>query len=176
MKSLVVAAGRFNPPTAGHEFLIKTLVNEARKHKATPVLIVIEGKHTGEDKVKNPLSGKQRKHFLKLLFPGLKVIVARNPYFVFETMKKLKFDIVAALSGADRDYAPLLARTGHENAKIVTLHRDPEASGVQGISATKAKQAAMEKDYAKFASMMPSTSNKILSKMIYNAVVKGMKS
>ena len=51
--------------------------------------------------------------------------------------------------------------------------RDPDAEGTAGVSASKARQAAMQGDYESFKKMISSTNEK-LSKAMYDEVRQGM--
>ena len=60
-EKVVVAFGRFNPLTIGHEKLAKTLAKEAKKRGALPILFT----SSSQDSKKNPLSFKDKTMLLK---------------------------------------------------------------------------------------------------------------
>ena len=78
---VVFAPGRFQPPHAGHEAMIKQLVRFAKKMKAEPIIVVISGSKQSE---KNPLPGPVRVQALRGVFKGIQVIEAKNPFAAAE--------------------------------------------------------------------------------------------
>ena len=63
--SIVLAWGRFNPPTTGHEKLINTVVAQARKRGADYRIYPTKS----EDPKKNPLTFKEKVRFMRKMFP-----------------------------------------------------------------------------------------------------------
>ena len=61
----VFTFGRFNPPTTGHEKLLKVLMNTASKQRGDYYVFMSHS----QDKKKNPLSQDQKMMFMKLMFP-----------------------------------------------------------------------------------------------------------
>ena len=61
----VFTFGRFNPPTTGHEKLLKVLMNTASKQRGDYYVFMSHS----QDRKKNPLSHDQKMMFMKLMFP-----------------------------------------------------------------------------------------------------------
>ena len=66
--SVVVVFGRFNPPTIGHEKLLKAAATQAKREGAD---LAIYPSRT-QDKKKNPLDPKTKIGFMKKMFPACK--------------------------------------------------------------------------------------------------------
>ena len=66
MRSVVFTFGRFNPPTVGHEVLIKAVESVARA-KGGDYLIFPS--HS-QDARKNPLTQSEKIKYMKKMFPG----------------------------------------------------------------------------------------------------------
>jgi len=155
---VVIAPGRFNPPTRGHQLMIKELVALGQKLSAKPVIIVVD---SGKYDERNPLPGTVRKEYLQKMFPAIDIHIARNPYeAVFNLHDQFHEVPVGGVTGADRadNYKKMIGRIfGPEEmdryeAKI--LHRDPDAEGdVAGVSGTKAREAAASGDEGAFRAM-----------------------
>ena len=61
----VFSFGRFNPPTIGHEKLLKVLARNATKNDGDKFIYLSQS----QDAKKNPLSASQKLMFMKLMFP-----------------------------------------------------------------------------------------------------------
>ena len=72
MKKIVLAFGRMNPPTTGHQKLVNKIKSVARKHRATPALYLSHS----QDKKKNPLSYDDKVRFATKAFGN---IVTQTP-------------------------------------------------------------------------------------------------
>lgn len=155
---VVIAPGRFNPPTRGHATMIRELIALGQRLNAKPVIIVVDSKKYDE---RNPLPGSVRAEYLKRMFPAIDIHVAKNPYeAVFDLHDKHGEVPVGGVTGADRadSYKGMIGRIfGPEEmeryeAKI--LHRDPDSpEDVAGVSGTKARQAAAANDEGAFRAM-----------------------
>ena len=176
-KPIVIAPGRFNPPHRGHKLMIDTLIKLGRELNAEPVILIID---SGKYGPKNPLTGEVRKQFLQKMFPKVRIEIAPNAY---EAVAKLgdpeKLIPVGGVSGSDRadNYKKMIGRIfgdeAEKNYKAKVLARDPDAEeDVAGASATKARQAAVDGDLAKFRALTGFSGEE--SKNLMNLVRKGM--
>lgn len=155
---VVIAPGRFNPPTRGHQLMIKELIALGQQLNAKPVIIVVD---SGKRDERNPLSGTDRAAAIEKMFPAIDIHIAKNPYAaVFDLHDQHNLVPVGGVTGADRadSYKGMIGRIfGPEEmeryeAKI--LHRDPDAvDDVAGVSGTKARNAAAEGDEGSFRAM-----------------------
>ena len=156
---IVIAPGRFNPPHRGHKLIIDKLVALGEKLGAQPVVLIID---SGKYGPKNPLSGDVRKEYLQKMFPEMRFEVFQNPYdAVVDLAEKEQLIPVGGVAGADRgeNYRGMVGRIFGENAKknylSEVLYRNPDSDSedIKGISATKARKAALEGDVAAFRAM-----------------------
>ena len=180
MKVAVVAFGRLNPITSGHEKLLKKIVSVAKQKKGEPMLFMSRS----NDKKKNPLKYEDKLSFARQLFSKYKSVIKDNPKAntVINLMKELdgKYDEVYFIAGSDRvgEYKKLFDKyNGKEyNFKVLEVvsagERDPDATDTSGMSASKLRAAAAEGNFDLFKSGIPG--NERVAKKIYDAVRKGM--
>ena len=94
-KSCTFTFGRFNPPTTGHEKLVKKLTSIG---KGTDVLLF--SSHSN-DKKKNPLTHKDKVKYLKKFFG--RIVVDANVRTVFEIANFLHENCLLYTSPSPRD-------------------------------------------------------------------------
>ncbi len=152
----VIAFGRMNPPTAGHEEVVKKLKEKADEVKGDHTL-VLSGSHGTKDG-KNPLSPEKKLYHAKNAFPGTNIEVAdkESPTLLHQA-SKLHAQGVTHLhfvGGSDRKpmyellkkYNNVKGPHGHYNFKEINFdssgERDENAKGVAGISGTKLRNLA----------------------------------
>ncbi len=110
----IVMIGRLNPPTTGHYFVIDKMKQFARKYGKgmVPVVVIVDGKKTGDDKERNPLTPEQRIAYMKASgrADGVRFIVAPNAFAGFEAVRKEGLEPMAIAAGSDRkdDYLRIL--------------------------------------------------------------------
>ena len=185
-KTVYFTFGRMNPPTIGHEKLLNALASKAGKN---PYRAFVS---QSQDAKKNPLSYKDKVKVIRKMFPKYARSIMMNT--------KVKTAIDAAVQlfnegyvnlvmvvGSDRvrDFDILLnryngekARHGFYNFNKITVisagERDPDAEGVEGMSASKMRDAASNGDFTQFSQGIPRNVSNADTKAIYNAVRKGM--
>ena len=144
-KGVVFTFGRFNPPTVGHLKLALKMKSIAGGDN-----VLIFTSHT-TDKKKNPLSNAQIRKFMNPMLPrGINVVTskARTILDVVYDIYEMGYRDVKMVVGSDRvkDFQNLItkyngvkARHGYynfESFKVVSAgERDPDATGVEGMSA-----------------------------------------
>ena len=154
----VVAWGRMNPMTAGHEKLVKKVMDVAKSEKGTPHVFLT---HSYDSKM-NPLSYNDKiKYTQKAFGPVVKKSTAKT---IFELLKQLNvsFNKIVLVAGSDRvkEFNTTLNKyNGKEynfdEIKVVSAgSRDPDADDVSGISGTKMRNYAAT-DMAKFKKNLP---------------------
>lgn len=105
-KKAVVMMGRMNPPTAGHLYVIGKMWSYAQKNKLVPIVIVVSGAKSSQDKSKNPLDAETRISYLKSAIPsanGMKFMICDGggPK-AFEAVREAGFEPYAVAAGSDR--------------------------------------------------------------------------
>lgn len=108
-KKVVVAVGRFNPPTRGHYKVIDAMKAFVREHphlglEATPVVVIVAGSSSDKDKTRNPLSGEERRSFMESSgrANGVKFLVAPSAFAAFTEVRKAGMEPVVVAAGSDR--------------------------------------------------------------------------
>jgi nicotinic acid mononucleotide adenylyltransferase len=148
-----------NPPTVGHEKLVKKVVAVAAQAKATPMVFLSHS----QDKKKNPLDYEDKIRFAKAAFGN--VIQSSPAKTLIDILKTLqqKFQELTLVVGSDRvaEFETLLNKYNGKDftfAKINVVsagERDPDAEGVEGMSASKMRAAVQTGDEQKFISGLP---------------------
>ena len=174
---ITVGFGRFNPPTAGHGKLV-----DAVKKVAGTDEYRIYPSHSCDPK-KNPLGCEEKVDWMKASYPEH----ANN--IVFDSKMKTIFDVLQAahnagyrsiniVVGSDRlkeferlanDYNGQLY--SFDTINVVSAgERNPDAEGVEGMSASKLRKAAAEGDFDTFAKGLSQELSDKAKKDLYNSV------
>ena len=186
--TVVFTFGRFNPPTVGHEKLIIAVENVA-KAKGGDYLIFPS--HT-QDSKKNPLTQAQKIKYIKNMFPKhRRKIVASTGRTALEIASGLHdkgYTTLVMVVGSDRvqEFQRILDRYNGEDKthgfyqfdkiEVVSAgERDPDAEGVEGMSASKMRAAAVKGDFESFRLGTPTSLSDADTKTMFNDVRKGLK-
>ena len=185
-KVIVVAFGRFNPPSSGHQLLINTVMDIASKQGADHAMF---SSRTG-DLEKNPLSPSKKFKWLKKIFPKANFVNERSiltPVDMLSYLAQVGYTDVVMVGGEDRATIYRgFSKFTKPNAsfkiplKSVTFkqageRRDPNAKDVVGMSGTKLRQAASDNKFKVFSMGLPSSISKMDAKGLFDDVRKGMK-
>ena len=165
--TVVIAWGRMNPMTAGHEMLVKKVIDVAKTEKGAPQIYLSHSQgaktKTGKGSVnKDPLAYDDKIKFAQKAFgPIVKKSPAKTIMQLFKILDK-QFDRVVLVVGSDRvkEFTNRLNMyNGKEykfsEIKIVSAgQRDEDADDVSGISGTKMREYA-KTDMKKFTANLP---------------------
>jgi len=184
----VFTFGRFNPPTIGHEKLLKVLASTATKNDADKFIYLSQS----QDAKKNPLSASQKLMFMKLMFPkhrrDFPTTSARTAIeAIVELYDQQKYSKIIMIVGSDRvrefdaflnKYNDVKSKHGYYNFESIDVvsagERDPDAEGASGMSASKMRAAVQEGNYDLFKMGVPAGVSEKNCHVLYNAVAKGM--
>ena len=186
-KHAVMAFGRMNPITVGHEKLVNKVQELAKKVGGSAHIVVSHS----QDPKKNPLTAAQKLKHAKRAFPGVNVSASDKsaPNFLAQAAKLYKSGVTHfhMVGGQDRvdEYKTLLNKYngvkgphGLFNFKNIEVHsagdRDPDAEGVEGMSASKMRELASKGNFKEFRKGVPSKMSDAQAKDMYNDVRKGM--
>ena len=180
-KTVVFAFGRFNPPTSGHELLIKAVKKLAVSNKADHAIYASKS----QDAKKNPLTVEKKVHYLELMFPNTHFVAANPTVRTFiEAAKELnkKYKNIIMVAGSDRvpEYERILNNYNGKDFHFDTVQvisageRDPDADDASGMSASKMRALASKGDYNQFKHGLPSTMREIDGRRLMNDVRLGM--
>ena len=165
----VFTFGRFNPPTTGHEKLIDALAKQQKRN--TGSLMYVFPSHS-QDPKKNPLPHAKKVAYMKKMFrkyaKNITVHKSRNVFEVAVYLHDKGHRAVVMVVGSDRvaefdrllnEYNGVKGRHGYygfDNIEVISAGaRDPDAEGVEGMSASKMRAAAADGDYDSFVQGVP---------------------
>lgn len=168
-----------NPPHEGHQKLVDKIRVVASQVGGEPHVFLSHS----QDKKKNPLDYLDKVRFAMRAFG--KIVKRSKSATIIQVMQELqkkKFTDVVLVVGSDRvqSLRKLLEQYNgkdyyFENVSVVSAgQRDPDAEGVEGMSASKMRQLAKDEDEEQFRSGLPPMIQKD-AKKIMNSVRKGMK-
>lgn len=186
-KKIVTAFGRMNPPTTGHQKLVDAVLNKAKAEDAEHDIRLSHS----QDAKKNPLTQEQKLHHVRKIFPGVNFSGSskEHPSFIhhLKDLHSKGYTHVTMIAGSDRvhDYQNIADKYnkdpkegGEFHFKSIKVqsagHRDPDAEGVEGMSASKMRQHAKEDNYHSFKSGLPSHVTHEHATQLYNDVRNGM--
>jgi hypothetical protein len=192
-KTTVFAFGRMNPPTVGHEKLVNKVKEIAKEHGAEHLIVLshTQDKITKRKKViKNPLSPQQKLKHAKRFFPktNLKLSSEEAPTFLqhAQELHKSGTSHLVMVAGSDRidEYKKKLSHYNgrgegklfnFKSMKVVSAgERDPDAEGVEGMSASKMREHAKNNNFDEFKKGVPAHVPEKHAKELFNDVRRGM--
>jgi len=181
-ETVTVAFGRFNPPTVGHEKLLKAAekIAEGGDLKIYP--------SRTQDPKKNPLDPDIKVSYMKKMFPDFEENIINDPDMV------TIFDVLVAASeegyanvnivvGSDRqsEFENLAQKYNGELYEFGLIRvvsagiRDADAAGIEGMSASKMRKAVLDNDFKAFRRGTPKTLDDGDTQALFDAVRQGMK-
>jgi hypothetical protein len=162
--TLTIAFGRFNPPTIGHQQLMDVAAQSAAADKGDYLIYPSRS----QDKKKNPLDPDTKVSYMRRMFPAHseRIVNDANTKTIFDVLKKAHNDgytNVRIVGGSDRvkEFEKLSGNYNgqlyqFDNIEVVSAgERDPDAKGVEGMSASRMRLAAAEGDFRKFREGLP---------------------
>lgn len=181
-KHITFCFGRMNPPTIGHEQVFKTMASVGGEY-----LIFVS---QTQDKKENPLGYEEKINFIKEIHPQYADRVVSNKELntvvkVASWLYDQGYRNATFVAGSDRidsfkkllkDYNGVEGKS-HGFYKFEVLDfissgdRDPDSPGVAGISASKARAAAVDGNFEEFKK---ATGAGDVAKEMYVAVRKGL--
>jgi hypothetical protein len=196
MPKAVFCFGRMNPPTIGHKLLMQKTV-ETGGDKS---FIFLSGT---ADKVENPLDPQTKADFIKKIYPEYAGHIVsgafKTPIDAANHLYELGYRNITFVGGSDRlgsgpksmekllnSWNSGLIRTadfarGPKGREHVVLNfvssgeRDPDSKGVEGISGSKAREAAAagdEKHFFQLTGVSPKI--KVKGQTLYQATRNGL--
>jgi len=182
-KSFAFTFGRFNPPTIGHEKLIRTVASQGMDFK-----IFLS---RSQDSVKNPLSPSDKLKYMTKMFKNYASHIMVMPSnMVLELATKIYnmgYRNVTMVVGSDRvaEFKSILNRYndeknrhGYYNFEKINIisagERDPDEEGVTGMSASKLRDYARRGDLKNFKRGVPGNLSEKEKNELFFDVRKGM--
>ena len=178
---LTIVFGRFNPPTVGHDKLLKS----ARRISAGGDVKIYPSRT--QDPKKNPLDPDMKISFMKKMFPDFKEIIInddnmRSIFDVLINANEEGYSSVNIVVGSDRqaEFENLAQKYNGDlyNFDLIRVVsagvRDADADGVEGMSASKMRKAVIDNDFDSFRRGTPKTLDDADTQALFNAVRQGM--
>lgn len=152
-----IFVGRFQPFHKGHSFIISKMKN--------PVVLIVKGAKSSEDKTKNPLSFEQQRDLIHSVHPNVPVFETPSAFLpaVVAFLKEKGYTATKAFAGADRitGYKDQIKRA---NAKAGQMTADGKL--IEPIdmafeetpritSATTVRDAIRNSDFKTYQDLMP---------------------
>ena len=165
----VFTFGRLNPPTTGHGKLIDAMSKQQSKNAGSKMHVFVS--HS-QDAKKNPLDYKRKVAYIRKMFPkyakNITTDKARTIFEVAVSLYNRGYKSIVMVVGSDRvgefekllnQYNGVKSRHGYygfDNIEVVSAgERDPDAEGLEGMSASKMRKAAMDGDLDSFKQGVP---------------------
>jgi len=179
--TVTVVFGRFNPPTIGHEKLLKTAekVAEGGDLKIYP--------SRTQDPKKNPLDPDMKISYMKKMFPDFSERIINDDqmvtiFDVLTTAAQEGYLNVNIVVGADRqaEFENLALKYNGDLYEFDLIRvvsagvRDADAEGVEGMSASKMRKAVLDNDFKAFRRGTPKTLDDGDTQALFDAVRQGM--
>ena len=139
-----ILGGRFQPWHIGHTKIVEMM-------KFQPLILIVKGKGSSEDKSKNPLDEEYQEYLIKKVFPNAEVVKVRN--------MNLKPIVYHTQKGGDKVVGEILGgpdRLGSYKNQLVKEYPDIIYTETPRItSATAVRQAIRDGDEKTFKKLMP---------------------
>tara|TARA_B100000424_G_scaffold13725_1_gene10098 strand:- start:756 stop:1916 length:1161 start_codon:yes stop_codon:yes gene_type:complete len=181
--AISITFGRFNPPTIGHEKLLKKVAQQAKSSGGT---YRIYPSRT-EDPKKNPLDTGTKVRFMRQAYPDHANSIIDNEEMrtIFDVLSGLDADGYSSVNivvGGDRvsEFNSLATKYNgdlytFDDIKVTSAgDRDPDGEGVEGMSASKMRKAAMEGDQESFNKGIPAAMSKKDKEAMYLTLRQSM--
>ena len=179
--TLTVVFGRFNPPTVGHEKLLKSA-----KRIAVGGNLKVYPSRT-QDPKKNPLDPSTKVSYMRKMFPefGEQIINDPDMKSIFDVLVNADKDgyvNVNIVVGSDRqsEFENLAQKYNKDLydfdlIRVVSAGvRDADAEGVEGMSASKMRKAVLDNDFESFRKGTPKSLDDGDTQTLFDAVRQGM--
>ena len=181
--TLTIAFGRFNPPHLGHLELMNTAANSVEDKKDSYMIVPSRS----NDPKKNPLDANTKVEIMKSMFPQHSANIKNdnNTRTIFDVLNGANNDgyaNVRIVGGADRvkEFTKLANNYNgklydFDNVDVISSgERDPDAEGVEGLSASRMRLAASENDFKAFKKGLPKDLDDEKKKEIFTTVRSSM--
>ena len=181
--TLTLAFGRFNPPHAGHLQLMDIAAQSAEAEGSDYIIVPSRT----QDKKKNPLDADTKISMMRSMFPQHSERIMNDPgnRSIFDVLKRAHNDgyaNVRIVAGQDRvkEFDKLSqsyngALYQFDGLEVISSgDRDPDSDGVEGLSSSRMRLAAMEGDFKTFRSGLPEDIPRKQAMALFDTVRQGM--
>ena len=169
----VIAFGRMNPPTIGHQKLVQAI----KSHNGDHYVFLSQSQKPKTD----PLAFTDKLRYAKFFFPEVTIGHPQVKTIIqaLQKINELGYEDLIYVAGSDRVQAfeELINKYNgkdynFKNIQVVSAgERDPDAEGAEGMSASKMRQAAADGNLEAFTEGTPRPE---LAEEMFAAVRQGM--
>jgi predicted nucleotidyltransferase len=150
MNKIELFLGRLQPIHTGHKKIIDSMKN--------PVVVIVKGGKSSEDKIRNPLSVEYQEKLLKKVSPGVEVSISPNGFLpgILGYFRKQGKEVTTIYAGADRieGYQSAIEKANEkmpDDQKYHVTFKETE----RYTSATAVRNAIRSNDYDTFKKLVP---------------------
>lgn len=179
-RTAVMAFGRMNPPTIGHQKLVEAI----KSHNGDHYVFLSQSQKPKTD----PLAFTDKLRYAKFFFPEVTIGHPQVKTIIqaLQKLNELGYENLIYVAGSDRiqafeeminKYNGQPDKSGNiaynfKNIQVVSAgERDPDADGAEGMSASKMRQAAADGNLEAFTEGTPRPE---VAEEMFDAVRKGM--
>ena len=179
--TLTLGFGRFNPPTLGHEKLLDKI-----KDTAEGGAYNVYPSHS-EDNDKNPIGAEDKVLFMKKIFPNhsSNIIYDQSIRTIIDALTHADvqgYQTINLVVGGDRqkEFESLANKYNGQLYNFDAINvisagdRDPDAEGVEGMSASKLRALAADGDFESFRKGLPKAAKGTVAQELFNTVQKSI--
>jgi nicotinamide mononucleotide adenylyltransferase len=179
--TLTIVFGRFNPPTVGHEKLLKS----AKRISAGGAIKIYPSRT--QDPKKNPLDPNTKVSYMRKMFPEFEETIINDPdmrsiFDVLVNADKDGYSSVNIVVGSDRqsEFENLAQKYNDDLYQFDLIRvvsagvRDADAEGIEGMSASKMRKAVLDNDFKSFRKGTPKSLDDGETQALFDAVRQGM--
>ena len=150
MKTVELFIGRFQPIHNGHVKIIEQMNN--------PMIIIVRGKNSCNDLIKNPLNEEYQQILIKKIFPNINISVSPNGYIpgILGYLRNKGIEVSCIYAGEDRilSYKNSLKEANQKMEKDKQFNTQlKETSRI--TSSTEVRTAIRNNDYNTFKKLVP---------------------
>ena len=154
-RTIVCAFGEFNPPTTGHEMLVKTVNKLAEQRNSDHVIFTSPSKN-------NSLVEEKKSQYLKLMFPKTKFKISESKISSIKSLSEHYKNIVV-ITGSEQSTDLKKVLKEYTNIEVISIaEKDPDALD------TKMKSYATKGIYEQFKKKLPSTIRELDARRLMN--------
>ncbi|CAB5221253.1 hypothetical protein UFOVP240_117 [uncultured Caudovirales phage] len=154
-RTIVCAFGEFNPPTTGHELLVKTVNKLAEQRNSDHVIFTSPSKN-------NSLLEEKKSQYLKLMFPTTKFKLSESKVSSIKSLSE-RYKNIVVVTGSEQSTDLKKVLKEYTNIEVISItEKDPDALD------SKMKSYATKGIYEEFKKKLPSTIRELDARRLMN--------